>query len=326
MNGEMNLEQISIIIPVYNVEKYLPECIESVLHQTYKNLQIILVDDGSTDSSGSICERYSEEDDRIFVLHKKNGGLSDARNAGLSRATGEYIYYLDSDDFLEPNTIRILLDCMHRTQANIILSNYYYQYADNEKAAETVFREEVVLNNRDAMKALIEGNIQTFAWGKLISSEIAKKYLFPKDRLFEDHYWTHFVIGDADRIAIVPQALVYYRQRQDSISYTFTLKRLDVLDGWMNRKAFLEQNYPELVELCEKRYAEQYVNLAWLVLTRMKRDRGAAFQKMRNYNRILKLQNYADGETRKLICALDKNCFIYAVQAVWTRMKRGHVV
>lgn len=317
----MNLEQISIIIPVYNVEKYLPECIESVLHQTYKNLQIILVDDGSSDSCSAICDEYAQKYGFIIAIHKENSGLSDARNTGLCYATGEFVYYLDSDDYIEQNTIELLVECQERTQADVVFGNYYYTFPDYETIADTFYQEETILNNYEAMAALVNGKIQTFAWGKLIRTEIAEKYLFPKGKLFEDHYWTHFAFGDAKRVAIISQPLVHYRQRNNSISYTFNLRRLDVLEGWLNRKVFLEEKYPELVDVCMKQYAERYVEVAWLVLTRMKQKR-RAFQKLRKINILLQLQNYSEGKTKQLICSLDKSSIVYAVQALWNRLRR----
>ena len=122
--------------------------------------------------------------------------------------------------------------------------------------------------------------------------------------------------------AVTPQPLVYYRQRDNSISYTFDLKRLDMLEGWVNRKEFLEQQYPELLDVCFRRYAERYAGLAWLVLTRMKGSRRKGFEKLRSFNAEYRLQNYAQGTTMKLICALDKGSLVYAVYALWFRLVR----
>lgn len=319
----MESPMVSIIIPIYNVEKYLRECVDSVTGQTYQNLQIILVDDGSADSCGQICDAYSSKDARIVVMHKDNGGLSDARNAGAPLAEGEFILYLDSDDYLEPNAVEILIASQKNTGADIVLGNFYYTYPDHEEAASAWQKSDMTLDNKQAMEALVDGRIETFAWGKLVRREIALAHLFPKGKVFEDHYWTHFVFADAAKVALIAQPLVHYRQRENSISYTFDKKRLDMLDGWMNRKVFLEANYPELLETCYKRYAQRYTGLAWLVLTRMRRGRTAAFQKLRAFNSELKLQDYADEKNKKLICALDRGDLAYAVRALWNRMVRG---
>lgn len=123
------MKKISVIVPVYNVEKYLSQCLDSIIHQTYKNLEIILVDDGSTDSSGLICDNYSQKDKRIKIIHKCQGGLSDARNAGLKIATGEYISFIDSDDFIDKNMYSILINNTQKYNSDIVWFNYYNYYS-----------------------------------------------------------------------------------------------------------------------------------------------------------------------------------------------------
>lgn len=318
----MGMGTVSVIIPIYNVEKYLKACVDSVIGQTYQDLQIILVDDGATDSSGGICDEYAAKDKRITVVHKLNGGLSDARNAGLTVAAGAFVLYLDSDDYLVPTAIEALVEMQSKTNADIVLGNFFYTFPDHEYPAAAWHQSDMVLDNGQAMEALIDGRIETFAWGKLIRSEIAGKYPFPKGKVFEDHFWTHFVFAEAKTVALLAQPLVHYRQRDNSISFIFDMKRLDMLEGWVNRKEFLEQRYPDLLEICYKRYAERYVGLAWLVLTRMKGSRREAFGRLRSFNSAFPLQNYAEGTTKKLICALDRGNLVYAVFALWNRIMR----
>ena len=315
--------KVSVIIPVYNVREYLERCVASVVGQTYREIEIILVDDGSTDGSQNICDRWQGQDSRIIVIHKKNGGLSDARNVALKYVKGEFIYYLDSDDYIDNNTIQLLLDEQKRTDADIIISNFYYTYSDHEDIANSFYKEKTILNNYDSMKALVSGKLETFAWGKLIRTNIAKKHLFPKGKKFEDHYWTHYVFGESSRIVFIPNPVVHYRQRDNSISYTYDLKRLDILEGWINRKDYLEMYYPNLKEDCMHQYAERYVGIAWQILTRMKKRKQVAFQKMRLLNSMFQLQNYASGDKRKLICALDKSSLLYAMLAVVYRIRGG---
>lgn len=318
----MGMGTVSVIIPIYNVEKYLKACVDSVIGQTYQNLQIILVDDGSTDSCSLICDEYAGNNPRIQVIHKENGGLSDARNAGLTVAAGEFVLYLDSDDYLVPTAIEALVEMQSKTNADIVLGNFFYTFPDYEYPAAAWHQSDMVLDNGQAMEVLVDGRIETFAWGKLIRKEIAVKHPFPKGKVFEDHFWTHYIFADAQKVALVAQPLVHYRQRDNSISFTFDLKRLDMLDGWMNRKEFLEARYPDLLEVSYKRYAERYVGLAWLVLTRMKGSRREAFGRLRAFNSEIHLQNYAEGTTKKLICALDRGDLVYAVFALWNRIMR----
>ena len=176
----MNNSRISVIIPIYNVKPYLKQCIDSVVAQTYYDIQIILVDDGSTDGSSGICDEYSKRDRRILVIHKENGGLSDARNVGTKAADGNFIFYLDSDDFIEKNTIELMMTELQTHNSDIVVANYYYTYPKSETVAETVFNKTTLLNTHEAMEALVKGDLQTFAWGKLISSDIAKCFFSQK--------------------------------------------------------------------------------------------------------------------------------------------------
>lgn len=319
----MNDKKISIIIPIYKVEKYLKKCITSVMEQSYTNLQIILVDDGSPDSCGQICDDLSKADDRIIVIHKENGGLSDARNAGLAYVKGNFVFYLDSDDYLERNALELLMEKQQLNGADVVIGNYYYTYPEHEDKAAFAFEGNLVLNRHESMEELVSGKIQNFAWGKLIRADIAKRHEFPKGKLFEDNYWAHLILNDSNRVVVLDEAIVHYRQREKSISYTYEIKRLDILDGWLARKAFLEEYYPELVDKFLRYVAKNYVNMAWLILTQMKSEKKKAFKKLRQYNSELKLQGYAEQRDKELIKKLDQSVFLYSVTAVIMRIRRG---
>ena len=314
---------VSIVIPVYNVEDYLVECVESVCNQTYDNLQIVLIDDGSTDTSGLMCEKLKNVDERIRVVHKENGGLSDARNTGICYATGEYVFYLDSDDYLEPDAIEILVKMAETEGADIVVGNYFYTYSDNETVAEFQFETEIILSNYEAMEALVTGKIQNFAWGKLIKRELAEKYQFPKGKLFEDHYWAHLIFGEAQKVAVTNKTLLHYRQRDKSISYTFNINRLDVLEGWIVRKEYIEKKYADLLEKYLEYLSKSYVSIAWMIMTKMQGSRKVAFGKLKDCNRKLELQNYSTGVTKKLICRLEQGDVIYMCSALFNRIFRG---
>lgn len=305
---------ISVVIPVYNVEKYLKDCMESVLAQTYTDFQVVLVDDGSTDGCPGICDAYAEQDARVKVIHKINGGLSDARNAGADASEGDWIFYLDSDDYLEQNALETLVNIQKEYQSDIVVGNYSYLYEDHEDTAQTPYNGICVLNNHDAMEALITGRIQNFAWGKLIRADIAKRHLFPKGKIFEDHYWTHEIFAEANRVVVCPVPLVRYRQRQNSISYTMNPERLDILEGWKIRTEFLEKNYPDLVTSYKEFIARQFVSLAWLVITRMKgKDKKAAVNRMTDYLAEYDYSNISDAKTTRLMNAFKKHRFLFAI-------------
>lgn len=318
-----NQRKVSVIIPVYNVEQYLAQCVSSVIAQTYADLQIVLVDDGSTDSSGAICDEFARKDDRIAVIHKENGGLSDARNAGTQKAVGEFLFYLDSDDTVSEDAIESLIKMQSEKDSDVVISSFFYQYADRNEEASSFYPEVTSMNGLEALAALAAGRIQTFAWGKLIRTELAKRHAFPVRKRFEDHFWTHYILAEASGVTIIPDALVYYRQRADSITFTFDMKRLDVFDGLTDRIEFLKNSYSELVPVCLETIASQYVNTAWLVLTRMKKDRKRAFSKMREFNRRYHLEAHTDKKSARLISALDRGIAAYAVRALLFRLQRG---
>lgn len=314
---------VSVIIPIYNVENYLRKCVDSVREQTYKNIQIILVDDGSTDTSSNICDEFSSMDSRITVIHKENGGLSSARNTGLSAAMGEFVFYLDSDDYLEPDAIATVLDVQRSSGADLVIGNYFYLYTDHEDAAFSVFTQEVMLTAPEAMEALISGKIQNFAWGKLIRANIAHSHLFPEGKLFEDMFWTHHVIHDCENVCILCKPIVHYRQRDNSISYSYTINRLDILEGLRARYVFLEEHYPKLVPRYLEHLTSTFLGIAWLTFSKMKKDRGAAFRRLRKFSTAHQLRKYAIGKEKWLIGALEINVAVYGLSVLALKfMKR----
>lgn len=316
----MDSELVSIIIPVYNVEKYLPQCVESVLVQTYQNIEVILVDDGSTDSSASLCDKLAWKDKRIKVIHKLNGGLSEARNTGTMACNGKWIFYLDSDDYLEKNAIVKLLEIQFRYNADIVIGNYYYTYLDYENIALRDDTEIKVYQPREAIVLLMQGILQTFAWGKLIRTDIAKRHLFPVGKLFEDHFWTHLIFQECDTIVYTSEPVIHYRQRETSISYTFNIKRLDIIDGWQERINFLKNKYPDLVEVYLERCAKDSLDLSWLVLTRMDYNKKEGFMIIRQFIKKYQLDTFCKGRTKKMLQALLRSNFKYALYAFYYRV------
>lgn len=237
----------SVIIPVYNVEEYLNQCVDSVLRQTYNNIEVILVDDGSTDQSGKICDDYAKIDSRVSVIHKPNGGLSDARNVGTQHACGEYIFYLDSDDWIEDETLEILRQLLNSNHADIAIANYFYAYDDHSDSA-AFLEQDIIMDKMSAMKSLLENKtVKNFAWGKLYRRQLLTCLSFPVEKLFEDTYWTHLVFDRADCVVLSRKEMIHYRQRSGSISYQFDIRRVNLIEGNMERRIFVKQNYPELL-------------------------------------------------------------------------------
>ena len=213
---------ISIVVPVYNVAQYLRQCVDSILNQSYRKLEIILVDDGSTDNSGEICDQYAQQDSRVIVIHKENGGLSDARNAGIEIAKGEYIGFVDSDDFINRDMYAILADALEKNHADIAISNWqgFYDGKENE-IYENGTGNIVLFEGIETLAFLIYGKdkyrISFSVWDRLYRREIIVNYLFPKGKCYEDIVWSAKVFYDAGRSVYIDKELYYYRRRDNSI-------------------------------------------------------------------------------------------------------------
>ena len=244
-----NVIRVSVVIPVFNVASYLSQCLDSLYEQIDGSVEVILVNDGSTDDSQAICEEYVQKYSNTILVYKENGGLSDARNAGTRVATGEYIYYLDSDDWLAPDAIKTLYDFAEENNCEVVQGGFYYAY-DDHLLYDAKYKEPFVLGRNEAMLQLIKNDyVKNFAWGKLYKSEIVKRYPFSKGKYFEDSYWQHLVMNDVTNYGIVPTALYYYRQRSSGISGEFSIKNLDLLKGYEERLKFVHEFYPKYLDV-----------------------------------------------------------------------------
>ncbi|AXI10774.1 beta-1,4-galactosyltransferase [Oceanobacillus zhaokaii] len=244
--------KVSVVVPIYKVEKYIHRCIDSVITQTYSNLEIILVDDGSPDNCGEIVDDYQESDTRIKVIHKKNGGLSDARNHGMMQATGEFTMFVDSDDWLEKNMIELMVDNSIESKADVVQSAFYYAYEDRLLIDDKFYKEAdlpVLLTNKVLIYELvINEKVKNFAWGKLYRTELIKDIPFKKGVLFEDVFWAHKVMQRVNTFLLLHQPLYYYYQRSDSIVATYTPRNLDMIRGQLERHRFIEEFYDEFTD------------------------------------------------------------------------------
>ena len=206
---------ISVIVPVYQVDNFLGRCIESLLCQTYHNLEIILVDDGSCDKCARICDDWAKKDDRIRAIHKKNGGLSDARNAGMPFATGNYISFIDSDDTVSPDYFEVMLHTMQAGKSDIIECGVVKFYEDNQF---DVFQDDLSVTSYptiDGLSGLINENpFHQHVWNKLYKAELVLDVPFPFGKLNEDEFWTYQIFGRAKRVTKINKTMYYYFQRQ----------------------------------------------------------------------------------------------------------------
>lgn len=238
---------ISIIIPVYKVEKYLEKCIQSVINQTYKNIQIILVDDGSPDNCGKICDEYAKKDHRIEVIHKSNGGLSDARNKGLEIAKGEYIGFVDSDDYIESDMYEVLYNLLKQYNVDVSICNFY-----------TVSQEKIAIKNADngikeynrieiLKEILLDNNIQSYAWNKLYNKDLFDEIKYPVGKKYEDIGTTFYLLEKCNKVVVTGKPEYYYINRQDSIVNNVTESTItDYIELIMQRYDYIEENIKEL--------------------------------------------------------------------------------
>ena len=237
---------ISVIVPIYNVEKYLEKCIESIINQTYRNLEIILVDDGSLDNSGAICDEYAKRDKRIRVIHKENGGLSDARNAGINVAKGEYIGFIDGDDYIDVSMYEKLIEALIANNTDMSICNFRYVDEKGEKVAKEEFpiQNSVVEGNDILKKDMFENNYWYWvvAWNKLYKKEIFEKLRFPKGKVHEDEFIIHHVLYNRTLVGI-SDCLINYVQRSGSImSNNSNIKIFDKAEAIINRANFYIEN------------------------------------------------------------------------------------
>jgi len=223
------MDKISIIVPAYNAEKYLVQCIESILIQTYSNLEIILVDDGSKDRTGKICDDYQKKDERIKVIHQTNAGVSKARNTGLDAATGKYIMFIDADDFYERNSCEILYNAIHQKQADYVAGNYIHTNANGEKWERPLFDQtqygNFELSMKDYKKSIFVMN--SVVWNKIFNREFIERYQirFIEGAIAEDAIFSIDCYAHAKKAYYISDVVYNYRQNENNSSISTSCDR-----------------------------------------------------------------------------------------------------
>lgn len=221
---------ISIIVPVYNVETYLAKCVDSILAQTYTNLEIFLVNDGSSDCCGKLCDEYAKEDKRIKVIHKKNGGLSDARNVAIDVATGEFITFIDSDDYVTDDYIMTLYSLIEKYECKVSIALYNtFVEGSKPKVVNRVYREDCQTNIKAIEEMFYQEKYDTASWAKLYHSSLfATGIRYPKGIVYEDLATTYLLIFQSDKVAFCNRRIYNYLLRRDSIEgSSFSSKKMD---------------------------------------------------------------------------------------------------
>lgn len=301
---------VSVIVPVYNVEKYLRRCLDSVINQTYKKLEIILVDDGSTDRSGEICDEYAKKDKRIKVIHKENGGLSSARNAGMARCSGYYIFFLDGDDELCQACIELMCQKGADGKYDIVVSPYV-TIENGKRKSPFKHSESKEMEVREALKELLMSELfDVSACGKLYRSDIVRDIRFPEGMLCEDNGTTYRFFMNAEKVFYLGNTLyIYYINDGSIMSSIFDMRKYDLvtLNDEMCRN--VAKQYRSLNAVCFRRRI--YARLSFLrqVLSQKNVDRNdprirdsRIFVK-KNFTKIF-FNRYVTFKDRVAVCAL----------------------
>lgn len=237
------MDLVSIVIPVYKVEEYLERCIASTVGQTYQNIEIILIDDGSPDRCPEICDAWARKDSRITVVHQANGGVSSARNAGLKISSGSYVLQLDSDDYIAPNTVATLVSVAKESNADVVICDYLKGSNEDYKFKDEYPDTVELIDGKEAISRIYIDNHNALKyaapWSKLCKRRLYDSILYPDGKIFEDIYTTHKILYFSERIAVLKMPLFYYYQRPNSImNESFNLQKLDYLQALVERTEF----------------------------------------------------------------------------------------
>lgn len=254
------MSKLSVIVPVYNVEKYLDRSLSSIVTQTYDNLEIILVDDGSTDKSPIICNNFAALDKRIKVIRKDNGGpgAGSARNVGLIQSTGDYITSVDSDDILSRDMFELMMSAIEDFEADIVACNYqkFWDKFEGEIGVERERNKSTpeLLEPYHALQRLLNGEFNQVIWAKIYKRSIIGNFKFEEGVGNEDEFWTYKLLGSSKLIVQISDCLLYYRQHTESIMGTsYNLDRLRPLQAFEERVSYLQENFPKLVNLAREK-------------------------------------------------------------------------
>ena len=249
---------ISVIMPVYNVAAYLPQCIESVLNQDYQDLEVIIIDDGSKDESGAICDRYAAMDSRVRVIHQKNGGAAAAKNAGLRIASGEYLSFVDSDDYLEPDVYGYMLETLQSSDADAAQFSFRDVYRDRAEDQIT-HPERCVLDGKTYLVRFTKDWTCALLWNKLYKRSLFEGVFFEEGHKIDDEYFTYRGFLPGCKIVCDPKIIYNYRRRASSVMCSpeaAEQRILDCLDAIVKRREIVTERYPDLRREFDENYLD----------------------------------------------------------------------
>lgn len=247
---------LSVVVPIYNVEKYLKQCLNSLVNQTLSNIEIILVNDGSTDNSEAICQSYAEQDSRIKLFSKPNGGLSDARNFGLQKVTSPVVGFVDSDDYVDLDMFQVLMELKLRSNAEIAVGGVKMVSNDGEEYMVRAVEGETIADRHDAMEELLKSKkITNSVCNKIFDITLFDQISFPVGKLYEDEYVTYKLFDRANKVAMTNEVSYYYRSSPNSITHKpFSEREFDRIDASVIKVGYIDKKYPDLVQ-----YAKCYL-------------------------------------------------------------------
>ena len=247
-------EKISVIVPVYNVEQYLERCVDSIINQTYTNLEIILVNDGSTDNSGKLCDELAKKDERIRVIHKENGGLSDARNRGIDESESDLVGFIDSDDYIDSDMYEVLLKNLNDTDADLSMCALYDVY-NNTPEAQVTNKEIWKLSSEQAIKMVMEAKILSVtAVNKLYRKSLFTDLKFEVGKIAEDAFIMIKLLDKCEKIVATNEKKYYYVHRENSITtQKFSTKFLNVIEAYEQNSNIILEKYPKLKDVAQTR-------------------------------------------------------------------------
>ena len=260
---------ISVIVPVYNVEKYLERCVKSIAAQTYKDLEILLIDDGSTDKSGKMCDDFQQTDSRIKAFHKQNGGLSDARNYGIEHSAGEIISFVDSDDYIDEKMLETLHRLITENDADLAVCSAMDVF-EGKEVTQVKEIKEFNLNKVESYKYMLRGDGIPSACNKLYKRQTVGNVRFPVGKLYEDGFFTPQILKRVEKTAVTSKPMYYYFRRADSITTKpFRKGDLDVIEAYDKCVKQVKELCPEALPYAEFRYRNAYFNVLDKMLMRL---------------------------------------------------------
>lgn len=259
---------ISVIVPVYNVEKYLERCVKSIAAQTYKDLEILLIDDGSTDKSEEMCDDFQQTDSRIKAFHKQNGGLSDARNYGIEHSAGEFISFVDSDDYIDEKMLETLHRLITENDADLAVCSAMDVF-EGKEVTQVKEIKEFNLNKVESYKYMLRGDGIPSACNKLYKRQTVGEVRFPVGKLYEDGFFTPQILKKVEKTAVTSKPMYYYFRRADSITTKpFRKGDLDVIEAYDKCVKQVKELCPEALPYAEFRYRNAYFNVLDKMLMR----------------------------------------------------------